>query len=66
MGEELKNKALEGYVSVSKEYWRHGIGLYVCHKIITAHKGDIWIESELGKGTAVSFTLPQSEDIQDG
>ena len=66
MGEELKNKALEGYVSVSKEYWRHGIGLYVCHKIITAHKGDIWIESELGKGTAVSFTLPQSEDMQDG
>ena len=63
MGEELKNKALDGYVSVSKEYWRHGIGLYVCHKIITAHKGDIWIESELGKGTAVSFTLPQSEDM---
>ena len=63
MGEELKNKALEGYVSVSKEYWRHGIGLYVCHKIITAHKGDIWIESELGKGTTVSFTLPQSEDM---
>ena len=63
MGEELKNKALEGYVSISKEYWRHGIGLYVCHKIITAHKGDIWIESELGKGTTVSFTLPQSEDM---
>lgn len=62
MCEDIKLKALEGYVSVSKEYWRHGIGLFVCHKIIKAHKGEIWIESELGKGTTVSFTLPCTEE----
>ena len=61
MREEIKKKAFEGYVSVSKEYWRHGIGLFVCHQIIEAHGGKIWIESELGKGTAVSFTLPGTE-----
>ncbi len=61
MREEIKKKAFEGYVSVSKEYWRHGIGLSVCHQIIEAHGGKIWIESELGKGTAVSFTLPGTE-----
>lgn len=61
MREEIKKKAFEGYVSVSKEYWRHGIGLFVCHQIVEAHGGKIWIESELGKGTAVSFTLPGTE-----
>lgn len=62
MSEEMKAKALDGYVSVSKEYWRHGIGLYVCNRIVEAHGGKIWIESELGKGTTVSFTLPCSEE----
>ena len=62
MSEEIKEKAFEGYVSVSREYWRHGIGLFVCHQIIEAHGGKIWIESELGKGTKVSFTLPFSEE----
>ncbi len=62
MSEEIKEKAFEGYVSVSREYWRHGIGLFVCHQIIEAHGGKIWIESELGRGTKVSFTLPFSEE----
>jgi signal transduction histidine kinase len=39
------------------EYWRHGIGLYICRQIVTAHGGEIWIESEQGRGTTVSFSL---------
>lgn len=62
MRDELKQRAFEGYVSVSKEYWRHGIGLFVCRQIIEAHGGKIQIESELGKGTSVSFTLPCGEE----
>ncbi len=59
MPEKLREKALEGYVSASEDYWRHGIGLYVCHQIVEAHGGEIWIESRLGEGTKVTFTLPQ-------
>lgn len=35
-----------------------GIGLSLCKDFITRHKGKIWAESTLGKGTTVCFTLP--------
>jgi len=35
-----------------------GLGLSIARKIITAHKGKIWVESRLGQGTAFHFVLP--------
>nr|WP_294677592.1 HAMP domain-containing sensor histidine kinase [uncultured Blautia sp.] len=59
MSEKMRQNALKGYVSADKDYWRHGIGLYVCHQIVTAHGGKIWIESKKGEGTRVFFSLPE-------
>ena len=61
MSDALRQRVLKGYVSADKNYWRHGIGLYVCHQIITAHKGKIWITSQPCQGTRVYFSLPQEE-----
>jgi PAS domain S-box-containing protein len=38
-----------------------GIGLYLCSEIIRRHQGEIWAESEFGKGSTFSFSLPLSE-----
>lgn len=36
-----------------------GLGLSICEKVVTFHGGRIWLESEVGKGTSVFFTLPK-------
>ncbi len=38
-----------------------GLGLYITKGIVEAHGGTVHVETELGKGSTFSFTLPTVE-----
>jgi two-component system sensor histidine kinase VicK len=62
--EELPKLFERYYRAIDTEKHRiagFGIGLYLCFEIIKRHQGNIWAESEPGKGSKFYFTLPVAE-----
>jgi two-component system cell cycle sensor histidine kinase/response regulator CckA len=57
MSEKTKNRVFEPFFT-TKEGEVHGIGLSEACGIISRHNGEITVESEPGKGTTFTITLP--------
>lgn len=45
-----------------QEFSGTGLGLAIVKNLVEMHHGHIWLESELGKGTIFSFTLPVAHE----
>ncbi len=44
----------------SRESGGTGLGLSIAKHIVESHKGRMWVESELGRGSRFCFTLPHA------
>uniref|UniRef100_A9AA11 histidine kinase n=1 Tax=Methanococcus maripaludis (strain C6 / ATCC BAA-1332) TaxID=444158 RepID=A9AA11_METM6 len=62
--EKVFNRFYQVDSSTKRKKGGSGLGLAVCKSIVEAHKGSIWVESELGKGSTFHIILPLSiEDM---
>ena len=50
--------------SATKKKGGTGLGLSISRRIVEMHGGKLWVESELGKGSVFSFTLPVQVETQ--
>ena len=48
--------------SATRQHEGTGIGLALSKELVELHQGKIWAESEVGRGTVISFTLPSLKE----
>ena len=59
--EDIRDSIFEPFFSTKVEGKGTGLGLFICHGIVEKHGGILEVESEVGKGTTFSITLPAPE-----
>ena len=58
MSEETKDRIFEPFFTTKGVGGGTGLGLFICHRIVTEYEGEISVESEEGVGTTIRMTMP--------
>lgn len=68
IGAEEANKIFDKFYQVSQVKQQKtkgtGLGLAISKALVEMHGGRIWVESEVGKGSTFSFTLPAKQPFR--
>jgi PAS domain S-box-containing protein len=52
-------------IDISRTHGGNGLGLSICKSLVTLFGGEIWLESELNKGSTFYFTLPYNPVLKE-
>ncbi|HUJ41816.1 MAG TPA: HAMP domain-containing sensor histidine kinase [Candidatus Acidoferrales bacterium] len=55
---EHHQEIFEDFVRVDRSSSGMGLGLAISKRLVQAHRGKIWVDSEVGRGCTVKFLLP--------
>ena len=58
---EFHQEIFEDFVRVDRSSSGMGLGLAIAKRLVQAHRGKIWVESEAGSGSRFTFLLPLNE-----
>lgn len=50
--------------SIRRRHGGTGLGLGISKRLVEMHRGKMWLQSQVGQGTAVFFSLPSSSSAQ--
>jgi CheY-like chemotaxis protein len=62
-------KVFDEFRQVGVDSWRRregsGLGLSISRRFVQLHGGEMWLESNLGEGTRIYFTIPTLEAVEE-
>ena len=61
--EGIQEQIFDAYFTTKGEEGGMGLGLAICHQVITAHGGEIALQSKIGMGTMFEIRLPIDRDV---